>query len=529
MAMKVTTYGASAITHRQTCALHDNEGPTVCSGTLKKGGICPHRAAGPQVPRMMPTCKIHRDQLKVSGWCRALLPCGFECGRLCEWKPHEFQLCPGHHEYPMTCYFLKIPTEMRLRVYRFLLPDGPIPARYGNHRSLTADGEGVYTAILRVNHQIHDEAAGLLYGTSVFAIELSGNQLTMCNSTNTFDRYGFSNHANHELQNYQFVRNGVSGHGNHALQDYQMQLMLLELQNKKRLIMARKELDNINGESNSNGRPAIRSIQLPTGPPTTYTYKPIEPIWHPPLSKRYFNMIRSFLIEFVFPSSRQISAIHHTYGSSNTDASNYTVLELKLYDYCDCLHRLIERLRLIQKPISHLEIIIMFGNTYTELNEAFSAVQLLLQPFRRLRNVAKLELLSITMKGFQGHDAELLVTDGIPCATDGTFTDYVKSWSRDLFSSEPSLECSQVFEAYWKLEKLLSSIREHCHPTNPKFYRFADLLHAARIAREAEDITRFKEIWDQVINIWFDYLNSHEGFQSSVARSIDAIYDIVGN
>jgi hypothetical protein len=33
--------------------------------------------------------------------------------------------------------------------------------------------------------------------------------------------------------------------GNHALQDYQMQLMLLEQQNKKRLMMARQEQDNI--------------------------------------------------------------------------------------------------------------------------------------------------------------------------------------------------------------------------------------------------------------------------------------------
>ncbi|KAK4695746.1 hypothetical protein P7C71_g2060, partial [Lecanoromycetidae sp. Uapishka_2] len=39
--------------------------------------------------------------------------------------------------------------------------------------------------------------------------------------------------------------------GNHALQDYQMQLMLLEQQNKKRLLMARQEQDTIGG----NGRP----------------------------------------------------------------------------------------------------------------------------------------------------------------------------------------------------------------------------------------------------------------------------------
>lgn len=40
--------------------------------------------------------------------------------------------------------------------------------------------------------------------------------------------------------------------GNHALQDYQMQLMLLEQQNKKRLMMARQEQDN---QVNRDGAP----------------------------------------------------------------------------------------------------------------------------------------------------------------------------------------------------------------------------------------------------------------------------------
>ncbi|KAK8116640.1 Som1 protein [Apiospora kogelbergensis] len=41
--------------------------------------------------------------------------------------------------------------------------------------------------------------------------------------------------------------NPQGGGSNHALQDYQMQLMLLEQQNKKRLMMARQEQDNLGG------------------------------------------------------------------------------------------------------------------------------------------------------------------------------------------------------------------------------------------------------------------------------------------
>ena len=48
--------------------------------------------------------------------------------------------------------------------------------------------------------------------------------------------------------------NGAVG-GNHALQDYQMQLMLLEQQNKKRLLMARQEQDTIGGRP--DGQPGM--------------------------------------------------------------------------------------------------------------------------------------------------------------------------------------------------------------------------------------------------------------------------------
>lgn len=51
--------------------------------------------------------------------------------------------------------------------------------------------------------------------------------------------------------------------GNHALQDYQMQLMLLEQQNKKRLLMARQEQD---GVPRADGQPAVPGqASLPPG------------------------------------------------------------------------------------------------------------------------------------------------------------------------------------------------------------------------------------------------------------------------
>ena len=53
---------------------------------------------------------------------------------------------------------------------------------------------------------------------------------------------------------------------NHALQDYQMQLMLLEQQNKKRLMMARQEQDTITGMPREGGAPG-QPGQGPNGQP----------------------------------------------------------------------------------------------------------------------------------------------------------------------------------------------------------------------------------------------------------------------
>ncbi|PGG98816.1 hypothetical protein GX51_06612 [Blastomyces parvus] len=56
------------------------------------------------------------------------------------------------------------------------------------------------------------------------------------------------------------------GSGNHALQDYQMQLMLLEQQNKRRLLMARQEQDSITRGDGQPGMPGQPNLPPGTSP-----------------------------------------------------------------------------------------------------------------------------------------------------------------------------------------------------------------------------------------------------------------------
>src|SRR5271155_5087001 len=70
---------------------------------------------------------------------------------------------------------------------------------------------------------------------------------------------------------------GAQGGGNHALQDYQMQLMLLEQQNKKRLMMARQEQDSIGREPSMPGQPGMNPPGMsPSGSRTGTSPNPSE-------------------------------------------------------------------------------------------------------------------------------------------------------------------------------------------------------------------------------------------------------------
>lgn len=67
-------------------------------------------------------------------------------------------------------------------------------------------------------------------------------------------------------------------HGNHALQDYQMQLMLLEQQNKRRLMMARQEQDSMrpDGQPGMPGQSALPPGTSPQGSRTGASPNPSE-------------------------------------------------------------------------------------------------------------------------------------------------------------------------------------------------------------------------------------------------------------
>ncbi|QDS74737.1 hypothetical protein FKW77_000977 [Venturia effusa] len=279
----------------------------LCWGRLKGGRRCWNRTramSGDSTTStieqdrrpMLPTCKTHTKQQITAGICQARLLCGGNCNAKFRWEPHGFSSCSMHAKTAgvMPCYLLKIPTELRCRIFSFLLPDQSVPARFSSSSMLRSDSEPCYPQILRVNHQIYEESAVVLYAQNTFEIEISGGAtITMCNSRFDVQSFPTTN------QDRQFsISPVVPGHaveGNHALYDYQMQLMLLEHQNKKRLLMVRQEQDNVN----SSPRSRIDDITSLSSDPKLHLH---TSIWHPGgLSPANIDMIRSFQVNIIFP------------------------------------------------------------------------------------------------------------------------------------------------------------------------------------------------------------------------------------
>ncbi|PMD15133.1 hypothetical protein NA56DRAFT_664027 [Hyaloscypha hepaticicola] len=553
MAYEPAAHREFAYSHVLNCPLHDNEKTKTCSGLSKRGNLCPNKAIVAPVPGTLPMCKIHRNQLKVATFCRAQLSCGYECGRLCEWRTHMFQMCQCHQDIPMTCYFLKIPMEMRLRIYRFLLPDRRIPARRLGIL-LREDGEKTCMEILRINRQIHDEASSLLYGTGSFNIEVSANGLNMCSKTDYLVGAGglpvinYGPHPPirnqlppfprpggfliHHTTNSAFTGSYGSG-GNHQLQDYQMQLMLLEQQNKKRLMMARQEQDNMifptaSASSSNIPPPAPPSpphppVQL-TRYPTPSTPSPSGPVWDCPIAAKYFNQIHHFHITILFPSTFQLAGSY--------PLPTHTA-EATVYEHSDRIHALIGRLLLLPHPISTLNIRIKFADTYAQRSEAIYASQSLLRPFRRLSRIVTPEVSAIKIMSYQnGPEIDILPTLGDPSSwPDGAnLLSFLVSWMQDLKGEVPVMPVggSRVFDAYWRLEAMVKAVQERYRGLWVDFGlgRLDGLLSQARMAREAGDEEGFLGCWERVVETWLGFLEGQRQWLGEVEGMVGGIYGV---
>lgn len=149
----------------------------ICWGTSKKTNRrCANKSKVAE-PGYLPTCHQHRDQLLRPGTCQYVVnsKTGARCKRLFHRNPPPpyFELCPDHVDTPQgPCHFLKLPVELRMEMFKYLLPPGltvgSVPAGSFAKKRIKE-----FLPLLLINRQIGAEARDYLYGCTTFHLELS--------------------------------------------------------------------------------------------------------------------------------------------------------------------------------------------------------------------------------------------------------------------------------------------------------------------------------------------------------------------
>jgi hypothetical protein len=129
----------------------------------------------------MPVCRLHKKRAPRIARCEALTKGTRKgpCNKLIRWQPRFFSLCDKHKDWNgMPCHILKLPVEIRMTIFKYLLPDQPISAWLDN--PLRSDGVKCTTSLLLVNKQISQEASDVLYGAHPFTVSIQRNSLNLC-------------------------------------------------------------------------------------------------------------------------------------------------------------------------------------------------------------------------------------------------------------------------------------------------------------------------------------------------------------
>lgn len=231
-------------------------------------------------------------------------------------------------------------------------------------------------------------------------------------------------------------------------------------------------------------------------------------------------MIQSFRVELLVYNP--IRPAPHPRMPGAADLDSFTVL--KLSHLCDQLHRLVARLRLRQRPIARLEIAVKFlstsaGSSSVLTSTLFPAVETLLNPFRRLCQINKPQVLAIMIRESQNCETNIHLPGRMDPRARSYYDKYLKLWSRDLSSSQASFRFINLLEVYWRLANLISNIRDHCS-AEPKFWEFTELLATAMIARDDGKLERLKQVRDRVAALWFTYQDDREVFEFRITQSI---------
>jgi hypothetical protein len=121
---------------------------------------------------------------------------------------------------------------------------------------------------------------------------------------------------------------------------------------------------------------------------------------------------------------------------------------------------------------------------------------------------------------------DLLNSPFLSCGDEKNLFSFLDSWIYDLRGAEPAMGPSRVFDAYWKLQRMVEEIKAH-YRVDLGFGKLCELAKVARVARENGDEVSFRVVWEEVVGVWCEFLEDQKKFHDSVAKEIDGVYGVV--
>ena len=151
----------------------------ICAGTRRDGQRCEdkvsHAAGANHIQsQRLPVCKRHISQILpcVVGRCQSDDEHGVRCFEMAIAQVGHNLVCTAHEDAKLPCRFMQAPTELRLLVYKRVLPTRAIfPSTMG----LESQDLATARALLLTNHKVSMEVSSAFYNSRQYPCRVHVN------------------------------------------------------------------------------------------------------------------------------------------------------------------------------------------------------------------------------------------------------------------------------------------------------------------------------------------------------------------
>ncbi|OCL14460.1 hypothetical protein AOQ84DRAFT_331024, partial [Glonium stellatum] len=404
----------------------------------------------------LPTCHSHRDQQSFAGRCQYIDRAhGRRCGRLFRWTKPYFELCEKHVGHPDTpCYILKLPLELRLEIFRYLMPHGPI----GSSTSHAHQPRSTYASYI-----------DLLYGVTPFTIDIRRDGTFMCGRRLLEPKTDMGHSANPSPGG-----DGVSG----------------------------KFLQTFDFSAVKNYNVEIL-VENKAQPPRA------GPIPRPSL---------------------------HMQDSWNEEVEIYDIRDYVCVAVCGILSK--------SRTLCRLNVHVVATDFAWSDEEALAKTICIVEPFMRLRKVLIPKLCGLyegaagnpfiasvpipnNVKGGPNnlYSVPLPPKDSLRLAAgEPGFDEYKKIWEKTISQTTLPPPKPPIRTMFTELKKFYTVLAEHIgdlHRSGKNAF-----LHRARVAREQENVNAFREVRNELIMHWNQYLEVEETKRTQMNKRMGSMLDV---